>query len=231
MPLPTLFSSVTYAHIFFGSLAIATFWIVAVSNKGTVWHRIVGRGFVMGMYGIAFTGFAMSTFVLFDPTSIHRGIPSDESLEATMFLSYLGFASLTTARNGVLRVRSRNQPAQLKSFLSLSLNTLTFALGLASLAYGVRTESPLFMAMSTVGLSIGGGYLLSLRKNASWRLEHISAMVGGGIAAHTGLIAGGGARYMPDFIRSLGLVAWLMPTIIGTLLTVYWVRVNRSERK
>jgi hypothetical protein len=159
MTLSILFSLATYAHIFFGSLAIATFWTVAVSKKGTVWHRMVGRGFVMGMYGIAFTGFAMSAIVLFDPTSIHPGTPVDESLEATMFLSYLGFASLTIARNGVLRVRSRNQSAQLRSLLTLSLNTLTLALGVASLAYGIRTVSPLFMAMSNVGLSIGGGYL------------------------------------------------------------------------
>lgn len=226
----TFFPLVAFAHAVFGSLAIAAFWITAISKKGTPWHRTVGKGFVIGMYGIAFSGFAMSALVLLNPTSVHPSSPAKESFEATLFLSYLGVASLTTARNGVLRIRSRTQPAQLRSLPPLSLNTLTLALGVASLVYGIWAQSPLFMAMSTVGLSIGGGYLVSLRKTPDWKIEHISAMVGGGIAAHTGLIAGGGARYMPEFIRGLGLLGWLMPTFFGTVLMTYWSRQSKSEQ-
>jgi hypothetical protein len=39
-------------------------------------------------------------------------------------------------------------------------------------------------------------------------------MIGSGIALHTAFIAGGGSRFMPNFIQELGWVSWVIPTLL-----------------
>lgn len=223
-------------HIAVASYTLLAFWILAALPKGSPTHVRIGRSFTVGMYGVAVSGALLTLWTLLHRSELRPGQTLQEVLEASLFLNYLGIASATTAANGVWRIRARNNPALLTRRIPRMANAITLACGIASAIYGATRGSILFLVMSLVGISIGGGYLASLRRGfSSWKTEHFVAMVGGGVALHTGLIAGGGLRFMPESWQALAdvttsnaaILFWMMPAVLGNLLIASWRRIHR----
>jgi hypothetical protein len=236
----SLYVHFTQLHIAAGTAAVMTFWLTAFLPKGSEkdkkptsqiyskkshkTHVRLGWVYAVAMILLSVSGYAMSLLVLMAPSEIHPTSSAKEAYELSLFLSYLGTCSLVTVTNGIVHARFRGNPEILDHGTMRLINGLALALGLGSLVYGIIHGPILFAGLSLVGISIGGGYFLSLRKKTHWRAEHISSMVGAGIAVHTGLIAGGGSRFLPDWVSQLGVWAWMLPALAGSIGATYWVR-------
>ncbi|MEO0581873.1 MAG: hypothetical protein AAF135_06610, partial [Bacteroidota bacterium] len=59
-----------------------------------------------------------------------------------------------------------------------------------------------------------------------WLYQHISRMCGALIAAYTAfLVVNGEALGLPP------LVAWLFPSVVGSLIPSYWIRKYKRQNK
>lgn len=197
-------------HLATGLAALVLFWIPALAKKGGTWHRLAGRWYVRAMAVITVTGIALALLFL-----------GQGRWQTALFLLFLGVITGTSLWNGWRVLRVKREPARYASVVHTVVALLNVVGGLALIAFGIAVEVPLFYAFGPVGLLIGGNMLsFTLRGSKDplyWRAEHLTGMIGSGIASHVAFLAFGGSRLFGWGTSGYGLVLWLMPVVIGTL--------------
>jgi hypothetical protein len=133
-----------------------------------------------------------------------------------LFLSLLVYAGL---RQGISVLANKLHPGALLRADMILANGLLI-LGAPLLFYfGLKFEQPLPLIFSVLGLLSGISYFkYALTKQPAanaWLKEHISALIGTGIAAHTAFFAFGG-RALFDNIGAYQLLFWIAPGIVGS---------------
>lgn len=219
----SLFKVLLNGHIAFGFLGLVSFWLAVVLRNQKSKHRMLGLVFFWSMMGLALTAFILSILTFQFTPIVHPGWNIEDAKVFSLFLSGLGFLSAIGCLNGWTAVNKKEQYFATKMFVA-NVSLLVFSGVLIGLA--IWKQHILLVVSGTLGLNICFPYLRSHFKGLvpDWRETHISYMMGGGIALHTAFVAGGGSRYMPEFVRQLGWFGWLLPALLFQPLIFKLVR-------
>lgn len=237
----SLHSTLLYTHIMLGVLAMGLFWVPMLTRKGGLNHRRFGRIYVWTMHTVAWSGLLMSIMVLIDPAYFKAGFIARSSDPAatiaairSMWTLLLLLSLLTIAGvvNGTM-VLKHKQPSELRRFSYLIWPVALFAVSVATLIYGVsgiRTPmGPNWLHFIFASLGIFSSvqmvqYVWQRQLNQKrWLIEHLSAMMGTGIAVYTAFFAFGARHILANF-GNWQLLGWILPGVIGTIAIHYWTR-------
>ena len=242
-----LFQGLRWLHIAAGAVALVLFWIPVIARKGGKLHIRIGWAYVVCMSCVVVTAFAMSGMVFANPLGV-RQIQAPLSAEElarflrsqrlfSAFLAYLAGVTLASGWQGIWVQRTKRTPEALRTPFNVALNALTAFSGLGVLLLGLRFSSAVFVALSPVGVLVGGGNLRYLLRGPAtkmaWWYEHLGSMIGTGIAGYTAFFVFGGSRLFPSVARTqLYAIFWVLPTLIGVpaiYLAVFYYRGKFHE--
>ena len=234
--LEQLFQASRFVHIAAGVVGLASFWIAIFAPKGKRVHLKAGSTFKWGMYLVAISAWVISLMVVIFPETVHPGQDVNSNRVQVLFLSYLGLLTFTIVRHGVLVLRAKRNLSVLNTPLNKGLSITLLLASCGAVFLGIQNSLPHYLALGLVGLLNGTSQLRFIlgkhrRSNLSmaWWYEHMNAMIGAGVAAHTGFLAGGGSRYVPWFIETFGWVGWIIPAAIGVPTSAIWIRRYRRQ--
>lgn len=206
-------------HLTAGFAALFLFWVPALSKKGGPLHRSAGRWYVRAMAVITVTGFVLAAIFL-----------TGERWRTGLFLLFLGVITGTSLWNGWRALRAKQAPEAYVTPVHVAVALLNITGGLALIVFGLWLKAPLFYAFGPVGLLIGGGMMLLVRKRPEdrkyWLYEHFTGMIGSGIASHVAFLAFGGQQLFGLGQDGYGLILWITPLVAGTIaitaLNIYY---------
>tara|TARA_B110001450_G_scaffold254631_1_gene280395 strand:+ start:1639 stop:2292 length:654 start_codon:yes stop_codon:yes gene_type:complete len=197
-----------YIHAFFGGIGLITGIGSVVVKKGSPIHKRMGKFFSIGMITSSLISIPISW------------MPNHENL--FLFLIGLFTIYLVLAGNRALTFKTKDKADWIDKMISGSM--LFFSLIMIIIGiYGVLNN----ISFSILYLFFGGfGLFLTIKdfrfyknsknpKNA-WLISHIGKMIGALIASITAFIIAG--------LGIGNLIAWILPTILGTFYIVYWKR-------
>lgn len=211
------------AHIFVGTLVLASFWTAALAAKGSALHRLGGKAYVMAMAGLLAATLVMTV-----------GMVLDGDPRRAMFNVYVTLISVVSVWMAWSSVAWRRD---IRRYLGWPYRLLFIALtvyGLFVLSLAPRMPQPARAAMVTafgvLGLSIAASMASRLWKrddNPRWWLsEHLTAMGINFAATHASfsLLAGGSIfpALQHPWVRTGVLVAWMSSAL--------WVRIWAGRR-
>jgi uncharacterized membrane protein len=204
-----------YIHAFFGGIGLITGIASIIAKKGGNLHKKMGNLFSIGM---------ITSSLISIPICL---MPKHNNL----FLSLIGIFTiyLVLSGNRVLRFKLKSKTKadlsdKLISGTMLSASVIMILMGIYCILNSV-TNGILYAFFG------GFGFYMTIKdfmffknftktKN-SWLIKHIGKMTGALIASITAFIVAG--------IGIGNLIAWITPSIIGTLYIIYWNR--KMERK
>ena len=208
--MPTLFNILLYAHIAAGSLGLLASVLVIALPKGNNQHRKLGNVFYVAM-----TANALLSLVL-------------AVLHLEYFLFIVGIFTLYLVLSGkrILSLKiidDTHQPIAFDWFLCGAMvlfGALFIGFGLYNVLYG-NYFGTVFLVFGAISLSLVRQDILYFRGRIMrpnfWLTAHLTKMVAATIAAFTAFLVVNNT-ILP------GVVAWLLPTVIGSALIAKWRR-------
>jgi positive regulator of sigma E activity len=234
-----LHSTLFFAHIFFGTVALILFWVPIFTKKGQLNHKKFGRAYRNVMYAVAGSGSAMALIVIALPLVIKPQLANAENVEQAvqnvryfwLFLLYLGLLSFTTTRHGDAVLKAGNDRSNLRKFSYVAPLFMLAISGLVFIVIGRQFEQTLHLLFGILGCAVGISMLryvfkLQAPKNG-YLLEHIGSMIGSGIGAYTAFFAFGG-RHLLEGIGGFQLIFWIAPGVLGSIFSFYLTRKYRK---
>jgi uncharacterized membrane protein len=204
-----MFSTLLWVHILAGSISLFVGTLVLMLKKGDARHRTLGSVFY---YGMTINGVASLALALLHPNPM---------------LFSVGVFSLYLVLTGkrVLQRRPASKGNRIENFDWFLIGTMA-VFGVLSVGLGVYS---LFQGQNAgIVLCVFGGIgLLLVRQDLQFFKNttpepmqglkiHITKMTGSYIAAFTAFLVVNNT-ILP------GVVAWLLPTVVGTFLIRKWV--------
>lgn len=199
-----------YIHAFFGGLGLIMGLGSIIVKKGSVPHKKMGKLFSISM---------ITSSLIIIPIS---WMPNHEN--TFLFLIGLFTIYLVVSGNQILTFKSKKikqaKPLHwITSGTMLLLSTIMVLYGAYGLLKG-NTAYFLFIFFGGFGLSLTIRDFLFYKKlkvtNNKWLANHIGKMIGAFIASVTAFIVAG--------LGIGNLMAWILPSILGTIYIVYWRR-------
>jgi uncharacterized membrane protein len=205
-----MYRTVVLLHIACGVVALATYWIAALSRKGSPLHRGAGKAYLAGMVGIVLTSIVLAASFLLDGKT-----------GTGTFLAYLVVITATAMWQGWTAIRRKRDQAAYRDRAYLGVAVLNLASGAVVFVLGLRSGNALLMGFCWIGIVLGAQMLWRAWKpldEAKWWLrEHIGAMLGCGIATHVAFLSIGLNRIV-DLLgleMDLGLLPWFGPVVVA----------------
>lgn len=209
-------------HVVLGALALVLFWVPILARKGGPTHIRYGKMYVWMMYIVAVSGIVMSVMVLVSPGYFKPNaslVVINQFYTLLLFLSALTFIS---ARHAMLVLQHKTDTSVFRRAGFLWMPAVLVGGGVTLLVIAVNSSSTLILhyVFGGLGVFIGNSMAhFAFRQNPPrkiWLTEHIGAIIGSGIAAYTAFFAFG-ARQWLSLLGEWQLIAWILPSVIGTL--------------
>jgi hypothetical protein len=226
-----------WLHIVFGFIGLVAFWVPLFAAKGGPLHRAAGRVFrYSAMVVLAAAGAAV---LVPSVRGMIGGASVADNPEGWSFVVFLGYLALVTGGIlshgfGVLREKRKLQALDTwyrritaYSMIGASLFIVAWAL------YWRPDNAILLYALSPIGIGNGLGILAVIggrrAEPGQWKLEHLNALLGCGVAFHTAFAVFGMNRILPlDLPGTWQVLPWILPAAIGlpaaALMTRYYRR-------
>lgn len=210
-----IYSIILVLHIIAGTLALSSGAIAFSVRKGKGWHTKAGDLYYYAMLAVGISAFVMC-FLKYNP-----------------FLFVIGLFSLYMAITGYRSMQLPANPANASLRFDWTIWSITLAGLLTSLSLNLQRElgglTPVLLTFSCIligMLLIDLKTLCQRRWNKSKLLKrHISRMGGAYIATFTAFLVNN-LHTDPAFI------AWLLPTLVGTPLIMYFqYKFSPKKRK
>ncbi|MHC0440546.1 hypothetical protein [Flavobacterium sp. 3-210] len=204
-----------YIHAFFGGIGLITGIGSIVVKKGGKLHKRMGKSFSIGMI----TSSLISLPICWMPK--HQNI--------FLFLIGLFTIYLVISGNRALTFKFKSKADLLDKVISgtmLFFSIIMISIGLYSQLYNI-SNGILFTFFGGFGLFMTLKDFIFFRNfsetNRNWLSKHIGKMVGALIASITAYIVAG--------LGIGSLIAWIMPSILGTFYIIYWNRKIEPKAK
>lgn len=204
-----------YIHAFFGGIGLITGIGSIIVKKGSPIHKKMGKLFSLGMITSSLISIPISW------------LPNHENL--FLFLIGLFTIYLVLAGNRALTFKIKEKANWIDKMISGSMLLFSLIMIIVGIQGVLNNNS-----MSILYLFFGGfGLFLAIKdfifyknlrnpKNA-WLIAHIGKMIGALIASITAFIIAG--------LGIGNIIAWTLPTILGTIYIVYWKRKMKIKTK
>ena len=201
---------VRFGHVGLGTVALLSFWTGALLRKGGAPHKAAGKVFLLSMALL---------LVLSVPMTWIIWIKQSRVLAA--FLAYL----IVLVSGGVWRawraIRDRNDFRRYTGPVFKALALANLASGLGVLGLGLSVRAPLLAGFSLIGVASGVAMLrFAARPPADprwWLKEHLSEMLGNGVATHIAFLSIG----LPRLLPALNTPAWTYTAWFGPVALMY----------
>ena len=210
MQLAYLFAK--YLHLSLGVLALATFWVAALAKKGSAAHKLAGKAYVLVMAGLLLPAIPLSWRALLHFSTVFG-----------LFLFYLLVITGTALWRAWTAVRRKRDFGAYANAAFRRLGWLNIASGAAILGVGAAATQPVLLGFSAVGILAGRGMLTLAQQGPPharwWMAEHITAMLGCGVATHIAFLLIGLPRVLPAAWNgpALQTFGWLAPLLVSAL--------------
>jgi hypothetical protein len=219
-----LFDIMIWAHVATGFTGLVAFWVPVFARKGGTLHTRAGAVYARCAYVVTLSAVVACVWRGVSYMAAGIGLTEQPQLYGfALFLGYLGVSTFAAVRQSIRAVQTRRAPETLRTpfheglaYASMvgSVAVITFALAFWSEA------SPILLALSPIGIFTGRRMLNLMHNPGSehmgWFYSHMGSMLGGGIAFHTAFAVFGSQRLWDySFEGVLGILPWILPTLIG----------------
>ncbi len=210
----TLIKFLIYSHVVAGAISLISAPVSMAVFKGGNVHRIAGKIFFWSMVYIFVSAIILGTYH-WKPFLLMVSVLS-------FYLVYSGYRTV---------YQKQIHPGKGARWYDWTVAALCGIFMLCFLIWSIDLVVNGTNAILIVFFSVGGlfsiftevkRYLRKPDAKHSWLFNHIGRMVGGFIAAVTAF-----STNVLSFLP--GLAQWLWPTLIGTPLIIYWIRVYRKK--
>jgi hypothetical protein len=229
--LETTIAVVLWGHIAVAFTGIAAFWVPVFARKGGSLHRFFGEVFAWCAYLVNGSALVVTVLRLLQMITGTASMAEDpEAGGLTVFLGYLAIVTLACIRQAVRVIETRDDPRALRTPFheALAMASMLGSVVVAAVALIFWSRlSILFLLLSPVGLFWGGHVLRYMRKPPAhpraWLFEHMTAMLGAGVAFHTAFAVFGLGRLFGLAPQGgLWFLPWIVPAAIGVPVMVLW---------
>lgn len=216
----TLYSISFFLHAGLGTLALSTFWLAGLSRKGSPIHRAAGKVYLPAMAGLLLAAVPLALGVL------------GRMPVAGSFLLYLLVITSTSVWLSWRAIRDKKDWARYTGpvFRGLMWLNLVSALAIAGVGLLLARQMQLvIVAFSGIGLM---GFVRMWRFSRAapadprwWLREHLTAMLGNGVATHIAFLSIGLPKLLPMLAGpTLQNLAWLGPLAVAFVAGAWLTR-------
>lgn len=221
------YSILALLHVGLGTLALVTFWMAGLSRKGSPVHRAAGKLYLLAMTGLLAAAVPMSLVVLVQRSPVFGA-----------FLLYLLVITVTAVWSSWRAIRDKRDWARYTGPVFRGLMWLNLASGLAIAGIGLflaQGMQLIIVAFSGIGLfAFAQMWRFSRRPPEDprwWLREHLTAMLGNGVATHIAFLSIGLPRLLPMIEGpTLRNLAWLGPLVVAFVAGSYLTRKYLPKR-
>jgi len=221
------YSSTAVMHAVIGTTALATFWIAGISKKGSPVHKTAGKIYLLAMVGILLSAFPMAISIAINKSQV-----------AGSFLLYLLIITSTSVWNSWRAIRDKRDWKRYTGPVYKSLMVLNLIGGLSIAAIGIFMADFMQVIITSFSLiALVSAYrMYQFQREAPtdprwWMREHLSAMLGNGVATHIAFLQIGLPKILPILSGSSLLnLAWLGPLVVAVLAGFYLTRKYTPKR-
>ncbi|MFT3807923.1 hypothetical protein [Arenimonas sp.] len=223
----SLYAILALFHAGLGTLALATFWIAGLSRKGSPLHKGAGKLYLLAMAGLLAAALPMSLRIM-----------ASGRIVIGCFLLYLLVISVTAVWNSWRAIRDRRDWRGYTGPVYRGLMWLNLASGLGIAYVGLfeaKAMQLIITAFSGIGLAGFVGMWRFARRAPEdprwWLREHLTAMLGNGVATHIAFLSIGLPRLFPELGgSSLQNIAWLGPLLVAFVAGAWLTRKYLPKR-
>ena len=227
-----------WIHIVVGFVGLAAFWVPVVARKGGPAHRAAGKVFrYSAMIVVAAAGLAV---VLHSLRALSEGHSVSADPAGWSFLVFLGYLALVTGgilSHGFGVLREKRDLTELNTPYRRAIAWAMIGASIFIVAWALYWQPPnaiLLYALSPVGIGNGLGIMAVLDGRRAgpgqWKLEHLNALLGCGIAFHTAFAVFGMSRFLPvQLPGAWQVLPWILPAAIGIPASIIWTRYYRRR--
>ena len=221
-----LYALTFFIHAGLGTLALITFWIAGLSRKGSPLHRAAGKVYLLAMAGLLVAAVPLAWRVL-------QQFPVGGA-----FLYYLLVLVTSSMWTSWRAVRDKRDWKRYTGpvYRGLMWANLASALAIAAVGLFVAQQMQLIiLAFSGLGLFAFLQMKRFLRQPPEdprwWLREHLTAMLGNGVATHIAFLSIGLPKVLPMLAGpTLQNLAWLGPLVAAFLSGAWLTRKYLPKR-
>src|SRR5690606_30185412 len=195
---------------------LVSFWIPALTRKGSRVHRAAGKVFLVAMLVVVATGVPLAARLFWYDQWVFG-----------VFLLYLVVITAAAVGSAWFALRFKREPARYYGAGYRATAWLMLASGLTVIAAGLLNQVWLLFFFGLIGPFVALDMFKRLRateRDANWWLqEHLGGMIGGGIATHVAFGAFGLRQLWPAYASLdgwIGMLPWLAPVVSGTIASI-----------
>lgn len=205
-----------YIHAFFGGIGLITGLGSIIVKKGAANHKSLGKWFSWSMI--------ISSLI----SLVIARMPQHQN--TFLFLIGIFTIYMVLAGNRALTFKSvkKTKPNLIDKMVSggmIFCALLMLGFGINGLLHG-HSQAILYVFFGGFGIFMPYGdfklYSKNMENRKLWLINHLSRMLGALIASITAFLVAG--------LNLDNLLAWMLPTIIGTVYIIYWIRKTKGKK-
>lgn len=227
--LELLSESARLLHVVFGAIGLVAFWFPVFAKKGGRLHKRAGTVFKWCAY-IVLGAAAVALTIRVTALSFQGITPFSDPgpYGFIVFLGYLVIVTFVVLHHGVTVLHNKRNHSLMKTAANRALAWIAIGASTAIVAYALLVSPAtkiLLLALSPIGFLSGRGILRFLgtepTSTHAWFYEHLSSMIGAGIAFHTAFFVFGSTRLFEIGLTGwVAAIPWLAPSAIGIPATL-----------
>ena len=208
-------------HGMIGAVALVTFWTAGLSKKGSVLHKSAGKIYLLAMTGIVLTALPLAVSMLLNNNMIIGA-----------FFSYLAVITSTSIWVSWRAIRDKQNWQRFIGPVYQILMVLNFFSGLSIAVLGLfyaQNAQLIISSFSLIGI-VSAVSMYRFQKTPPtdprwWLREHLSAMIGNGVATHIAFLSIGLPKILPMLAGPiLQNAAWIGPLTLSIFIGMYLKR-------
>ncbi len=208
--------TILWLHIVGGALALGAMPLALLSAKGRSLHRAAGKVFVVGMAVVTVSAIRLGVLLWLSANARSHAFGA--------FLLLISVFTGNLVSVGIRAIRTRRREGR-GSAWDIGLAAASVVATAGAFAYGLATHEPIFTGFGAVATPVSAWYLVTWllppRGKVQHLLLHVTAMLGGCIAAVTAFTVVNAPR------MGLGLgtpILWTAPAAVflPTMIFYLW---------
>lgn len=210
-------------HIAVAVLCAVSFWPPLFLNKGGRGHVIIGKLYAMFLALMTSTALTVTVLSFMDAAAAAQRPNTGMLLDRfrsdpfvyrshLVFLAFVAIGAVQSLIFGLRSLKPRARPA------AVFIHSILGSCGLGIAGLGVHLKFLPMIAVGLVGALLGA--FCAVRSRAAHpeaRLaDHLTGVIASGVLSYSAIAIVVANRVIPEFFHSeLGIVIWVLPTLIG----------------